>query len=65
MATLFTARYDGFCRKCLVDFITGEEVAYNEDHEIICSNCVQDELGQAEVDAVRDAPSSGWRKKKK
>lgn len=64
MATLFTARYDGFCRKCLVDIYAGDEVAYSEDDEIICANCLEDELGQAAVDDTLNAPSSGWRKKK-
>ena len=62
MANTFDAKYDGFCRKCLVDFRAGDQVGYNIHDEIVCAQCLKEEEQEAGMD-MDDAPSSGWRKK--
>lgn len=63
MATLFTARYDGFCRRCADDFVAGDEVAYDEYDEIICSNCAEEDNAKLR-EQEEAAPRTGWRQKK-
>lgn len=64
MAALFPARFDGFCRKCLLDFNAGTDIAYNADDEIVCEDCINDEEAEQGIQDAEAQPSSGWRKRR-
>lgn len=53
MGRRFHASFPGECSNCLLDIEEEDEVGYNEDDELCCAECLDEE--EAEVDESVEA----------